>query len=123
RAERKLRTVRSAAPGGQWRAVEMNMLPMRALPLPNARLFEAGAHRQAVRTHALVQPHIGNDGHVSQHADAGRTHGRIVTTRDAAEVEVEAMELYPLHELAERLGLERRQGRIAKLLIGGPIRG
>jgi len=38
----------------------------------------------------------GNDGQISQQADAGRTHGRIVAAGDAAEVEVEAMELYPL---------------------------
>src|SRR5438132_13451688 len=101
----------------------MNVLPMRALALPNSSLFEAGGHGQAVGTDALVQAHIGDDGHVSHYANVGRTHARIVAARDAAQVEVEAVEVHPFHELSQRLRLERGQRRITKLLIRGPVRG
>ena len=44
--------------------------------------------------------------HVSEHADLGRIHRGMVAARDTAQVEIEAMEFEPFHELAERLGLE-----------------
>src|SRR5207244_143296 len=52
-----------------------------------------------------------------------RRHRRVLLAAKAAEVEVELVKLHTLDQLAECLGLECGQRRIAELLIGGPVAG
>ncbi len=69
----------------------------------------------------LHQPDIAHHGHVAQQADVGRAEGEVVSAADAAAVEVEAVEVHPLDQLAARFRLERRERRIAQFLVRLPV--
>src|SRR5437868_3611650 len=107
---------------GRHGAVEMDVLPGAAFLLPDARLLDGPRARRTVGAGPLVEPHVADDRDVAHEANVRLRHFRIPRLMGRAELEVETMEIHPLHEMPRRLGLEAGERRIAQGLVGVPVR-
>jgi hypothetical protein len=101
--------------------VEVDVPPAPALALPDARLLVAGRHHEALRVLALVEAHVGDDGHVPHDADVRRAHRGVVVPRRPTQPKEEAVELEPFDELAEGFRLEGGERSVGEFLVGGPV--
>ena len=104
------------------RSMKVHVLPFPVLALPDPRLLDRAANGQPVRSYSLIQANVGDHRHVIHDSNLGRTHGRLIITLRPFSVEIKRMKLQTFDKLALGFRLKSSQGRIAELLVDGPIR-
>jgi len=101
--------------------MKMNVLPFSLLSLPDACLFHGRCNRRSILADSLIQANISDHRHIAHDPDSGRTHGRLMLSASAAQLEVKAMKVQTFDELPLRFRLKGSHSRIAQLLVDGPI--
>src|SRR5262249_39262031 len=95
------------------RAMEMHVLPFAILLVPDARFQEGRRDGSALGAQPLIEANICNHRRIAHDVDARRTHRCQMCPFDAAEVEIELVEVQPLDELPLPFRLERGQSGVA----------
>src|SRR5262249_53707351 len=72
-----------------WRTMKMHVLPSVSLLAPDTRFLDGARHRRAVGLLSLIQPHVADNGGVSDDANVRRRHRRAVFALRRTKLEVE----------------------------------
>ncbi len=102
--------------------MEVNVLPTAVLFVPHSSLFDRATRGDSGSIGRLRQANVAHDRCVTHHSDLGTCQSCLNFASGCfGQFEIELMKIHSFDQLAERLGLEASQTRIAQFAVRGPV--